>query len=314
MQAQKIPSSQINRGYSIALVSVLLLSTTPVIIRYLGEAYQLPTLILALWRDVFMAITLISAFTIFNKKLFRVTKHQLLFLMIYGVVVALFNTFWTLSVDYNGAAVATVLVYSSAAFTVLLGWWLLKESLTWVKLVAVVLSLSGCLLVAGVYNPEIWRSNLSGILVGILSGLAYAGYSLMGRSAANRGISPWTTLLYSFGFAGIYLLIFNLIPGDFFPGKAVTGNEIFWLGERWLGWLILFLLAAVPTLGGFGFYNVSLSYLPSSIANLIVTLEPAFTAIMAYLFLAERLTLIQITGGLITISAVAFLRLFENKA
>ena len=46
------------------------------------------------------------------------------------------------------------------------------------------------------------------------------------------------------------------------------------------GWLILFLLAAGPTLAGFGLYNVSLTYLPSSVVNLIVTLEPVMTALM----------------------------------
>jgi drug/metabolite transporter (DMT)-like permease len=86
-----------------------------------------------------------------------------------------------------------------------------------------------------------------------------------------------------------------------------------WLGNRFDGWIILFLLAAIPTLAGFGFYNVSLSYLPSSIANLIATMEPAFTAVTAYIFLAERLTTIQAVGGILTLAGVVFLRLFENK-
>jgi len=53
--------------------------------------------------------------------------------------------------------------------------------------------------------------------------------------------------------------------------------------------------------------------LPSSIANLIVTLEPAFTAVTAYLLLGERLTTTQIIGSIITLAGVVFLRLFENK-
>jgi drug/metabolite transporter (DMT)-like permease len=206
-----------------------------------------------------------------------------------------------------------VLVYCSAGFTVLLAWWILKESLTWIKIVAVVLSLGGCVLVAGAYEPAMWNTNFAGIVTGVLSGLSYAAYSLMGRSASQRGLSPWTTLFYSFGFAGIFLLLFNLIPGDFFIGKAVQPSELMWLGNRYDGWIILFLLAAIPTLGGFGLYNVSLSYLPSSIANLIATMEPAFTAVTAYIFLAERLTIIQTVGGIFTLAGVVFLRLFENK-
>ena len=54
------------------------------------------------------------------------------------------------------------------------------------------------------------------------------------------------------------------------------------------------MLAAGPTLAGFGLYNLSLSYLPSSVANLIATSELPFTAATAYFFLNERLTAVQI--------------------
>jgi len=49
---------------------------------------------------------------------------------------------------------------------------------------------------------------------------------------------------------------------------------------------------------------MSMNYLPASITNLLATLEPAMTAIEAYIFLNERMTIIQIVGGLIIISAV----------
>ena len=105
-------------------------------------------------------------------------------------VLALFNSLWTLSVSLNGAAVSTVLVYCSAGFTALLGWWLLKERLGWTKLLAVVISLGGCVLVSGALDPSAWGANLIGIVTGVLSGLGYAGYSLMGRSASQRGVEP----------------------------------------------------------------------------------------------------------------------------
>ncbi len=74
---------------------------------------------------------------------------------------------------------------------------------------------------------------------------------------------------------------------------------------------MLFLLAAIPTVAGFGLYNVSLSYLPSSVANLVVTAEPAFTAFFAYLLLGERLNLVQIAGSLLILGGVVFLRVIE---
>ena len=94
------------------------------------------------------------------------------------------------------------------------------------------------------------------------------------------------------------------------PGKAAGPGELLWLGSALGGWAILFLLAAGPTLAGFGLYNVSLSYLPSSVVNLIVTLEPAITAVIAYFLLGELLSGIQIGGGLLIMLGVVFLRLY----
>ena len=64
---------------------------------------------------------------------------------------------------------------------------------------------------------------------------------------------------------------------------------------------------------GFGLYNISLGYLPSSVANLILTLEPVFTAAIAYVLLGERMKAIQIAGGLLIISGIVILRVYEGR-
>jgi drug/metabolite transporter (DMT)-like permease len=308
-----IPSSNLTRGYSIAVVSAVILSTTAIFIRYLTQTYQLPALVLAFWRDLFVALTLLLILRMLRPGLLRIRHKDLRYLIIYGLVLAIFNALWTLSVALNGAAISTVLAYCSAGFTALLGWWFLKERLDWAKIVAVVLSLGGCLLVSNALDAAAWTANFIGILTGILSGLLYAIYSLMGRSASQRDLNPWTTLLYTFGFAALFLLSFNLLPGGFVPGKAVQVTDLLWLGKSLSGWGILFVLAAGPTLAGFGTYNISLSYLPSSVANLIVSLEPAITAVMAYFLFGELLTGIQIIGSLMILTGVVFLRIYEGK-
>ena len=308
----KANNSNLSRGYSIALLSAVILSTTAIFIRHLTQTYHIPALVLALWRDFFVVITLLPILGLFRAHLLKVNRQQLLYLAIYGLVLAIFNSLWTLSVALNGAAIATVLAYCSAGFTALLGWWFLKEDLGWAKILAVLLSLGGCVLVANALDPAAWSANLAGILAGVLAGLAYAAYSLMGRSASQRGLNSWTTLLYIFAFATIFLLGFNLLPGGWLPGAATRPADFFWLGNAFSGWAILFLLAAGPTILGFGLYIVSLSYLPSSVANLIVTLEPVFTALIAYVLLGERLDGIQIAGSLMIFAGVIFLRIYEG--
>ena len=302
------------KGYVVAVIAAFFLSTTAIFIRYLTLGFGVPALVLALWRDVFVVVTLIPALAMARPRLLRVPVRLLPYLAVYGLVLALFNSLWTLSVALNGAAVATILVYSSGAFTAVLGRLFLKESLGWAKLAAVAMSLCGCALVAGLLKLGSWKGDLAGVLIGVAGGLSYALYSLFGRSAADRGLDPWTTLVYTFAFAALFLFLANCVPGELLPGAPRSLNDIFWLGSSWKGWLVLFLLGAIPTVGGFGLYNVSLSLLPSSVASLVVSLEPVFTAISAYLLLGERLTTVQLAGAALILGGVLVLRLFEGRA
>jgi drug/metabolite transporter (DMT)-like permease len=307
-------NTHLTRGYLIALASAAVLSTTAVFIRVLTQTYHLPALILALWRDGIVAATLIIVLLFWQPKLLHVSRKMLLFLILYGFFQAIFNTFWTLSVAMNGAAISTVLVYSSAAFTALLGWWILKENLSWSKILAVIFSITGCVLVAGALDPSVWKANLMGFIVGLISGLSYAIYSLMGRSASQQGLKPWTTVLYTFGIAAVFLLFFNFLPWKILPGMVQQPADLLLPGVGWQGWGILLLLAIGPTLIGFILYNTSLVYLPSSVANLIATLEPAFTAVTAYFFLGEQLTIEEVVGSLLIMAGVVFLRIFEGRS
>ena len=148
---------------------------------------------------------------------------------------------------------------------------------------------------------------------GVLAGLSYAVYSLMGRKANQEGMNSWTTVFYTFAFAGLFLLIGNLIPGSPIPGSANQAADLLWLGNDLKGWLPLFLLAAGPTVMGFGLYNISLRVFPASVANLIATSEPVFTAIFAFFIFGERLNTIELCGAFLIIMGVLLLRLNKNK-
>jgi drug/metabolite transporter (DMT)-like permease len=241
--------------------------------------------------------------------LLRISTSQIKFFIFYGLILAVFNSIWALSVKANGAAVATVIAYSSAGFTAILAYFIYKEKLGLPKILAVILSLSGCVLVSGAYRPEMWQLDPIGVTVGLLSGLLFAAYSLMGKEAASRKLNPWTSLVYSFAFGSVFLLIFNLLP--MLPGSAGSIHALL-PGLPINGWIILIVLALVPTIFGFGFYNMSMNYIPASIANLLATLEPAMTALEAYILLDERMTIPQIIGGLIILSALIVVQ-FEKE-
>ena len=302
-----------NTGYIAAFSSAVFLSLTSIFISYLNVNYQLPALVLAFWRELFVALILLTWFAFFKRDMLKGIKAHFGYLLAYGFVLALFNALWTISVVYNGAAVSTVMAYCSAAFTALLGWLILHESLSFPKIIAVALSLIGCALIVDALNLEVWRVNTIGIITGIFSGLFYAAYSLLGRIISQRGLNTWTTLAFSFWVAAGFMFLINLFFGSALPGGAAELSDLFWLGDSVPGWLILFTLALGPTLVGYGLYNISLKHLPSSVANLIVTIEPAFTAVVAYFTLGERYTLKQVMGSLLIMLGVIVIRVYKNK-
>jgi len=290
----------------IAIIGITIWSTTGVFIDYLVNNYHMPALLLALWRNLLVCIALIPALFLIRRALLHIDRSQIRFYIFYGFVLAVFNSIWTLSVKANGAAVATVLAYSSAGFTAILALWLFKEKLGLPKIIAVILSLGGCILVSNAYRLEMWKLNPLAVSTGLLSGLFFAAYTLIGKETARRDINAWTSILYSFAFASVFILIFNLFPA--LPGTPGSYREL--LPDLSIqGWLILIILSFVPTLFGFGLYNTSMNYLPASITNLLATLEPAMTAVEAYIFLDERMTILQIVGGLTILSAVLIVQL-----
>ena len=216
MQTKTESASSANRGYLAAFGATLFLATTAIFIRYLTLNYQVPALVLTYWRELFVALSLLVVLLITRRDLIKVERRNLPMLVLYGFVLMLFNSTWALSVALNGAAVATVLAYSSAAFTALLGWLLLKESLDLPKIIAVLMSIAGLALVSNALDPALWALNAGGVLAGVLSGLSYALYSLMGRYSSQRGVNPWTSLLYIFAIGSVFMLAANLGIGRFY--------------------------------------------------------------------------------------------------
>lgn len=297
--------SRNTRGYLIAVAGVAFLSTTGILIGLLTGRFAMAPLQLAFWRDVLVCTALLPAILLLRPSILRVGWGSLRYFILYGFVLACFNSIWSLSVTLNGAAVGTVLAYGSTGFTALLAWRLFREQLDWPKIAAVILSLGGCVLVANAYDPAVWRINPLAISVGLLSGLFYAIYTLFGKETAHRRISPWAGSLYSFAGAACFLFLFNLLP--FLPGAVGSVGRLS-PALPGMGWLLLVTLAFIPTVFGFGLYNLALNYLPASIVNLLATLEPPMTAVMAYFLLGEVLTGIQLLGAALIIAAVLVLQ------
>lgn len=300
------------RGYGTLLIGTTLWSSSAVFMGFLTQRFQLPPIVLAFWRDIFVSLALLIVLGLKFPTLLRAGRQNLLFLCFYGLVLASFNTIFTRSVAINGAAVATVLTYSSPAFTAVAGRFLWNERVDVFKINALVLSCAGCVLVSGAHTLAAWQGNMLGIALGLTSGLIFAGYNIMGKTAAHKGINSWTVMLYIFAFASGFLALAQRPETLFWLSRPLTAGPN-GIQETLFGWGTLVLLSLGPTIGGYGLYTASLNYLPAVTANLVVTLEPAMTAAQSYLFLGERLTALQLIGGGLIVSSVFLVYLSDHR-
>src|SRR6185503_18580159 len=107
----KTQNTSYSRGYILALIATLLWSTTGPLISYLSKTYDLPSLVLAFWRDLFVSFGVLIGLSIFRHTRLQLERSHWGFMILYGLTLAIFNSLWTFSVEYNGAAVATVLAF-----------------------------------------------------------------------------------------------------------------------------------------------------------------------------------------------------------
>ncbi|MBI4670507.1 MAG: EamA family transporter [Chloroflexi bacterium] len=296
-QAQVQPQTITVRGYVLVLVSTMLMSTTGILIKFLLVDYKIEPLALAFLRVLIVASAMGLGLLLFQRSFFKIQMRHLVYFVLMGILgVGMHQLLWVNSVRLNGAGIATVLVYIQPTIVALISIRFLGETLDRNKIIALVLTLLGIILVAQVYKLDALNVNGAGILVGIGTGLTWASYALLGRYTAMR-YPAWTSLFYAFLFGMLFLL----------PLQIFVQNT-FSLGAQWNGWAILLFLSLGPTLGGFGLYTIGLSQVPASVVTLIGTLEPVFTIVTAFFLFHEVLDVPQLIGAGLILFSVVLLR------
>ena len=285
------------RGYVIVLTGTLIWALTGIVIKILLTRYHLDTMTIAFWRVFFVTAFVFVALLLLDAKQLVVARRDLPIFALYGLIgMAAHQIVWITSVQYNGAAVATVIIYTSPVLVALFAWRFMLETMDLNKFVALALTIVGIVLIARAYDPDQIRLNAIGLAAGIGSAFTFATYSVIGRTVTRR-YSAWTSLFYAFLFGSIFLLPLSLIVHDFVPATLSFD-----------GWGTLLFLALVPTLGGFGAYTIGLSHLPASVASILAAAEPVTTAIVAYFVFGEVLDAPQLAGAALILGGVLMLR------
>lgn len=236
---------------------------------------------------------LLAYLVVARRDALRVRLRDLPFLALFGVAgLALVHFTYFKTISLTNVATAILLEYLAPVLVLVVSVTLLRDRFTWSLPASVLLSVSGCALVVGAVGGSGLQVSPAGLMWGLASAVFFAGYTLMGRWAAQR-FSSWTLLTYGLGAATLFWF---LVLGG--PMRIFATLQ----DPRTLGAVafIAFFSTVVP----FGAFLKALQSIRATEASVTATLEPVLAAVLAWVLFRESLGVAQMVGGVLVIAAI----------
>jgi len=284
-------SSQ-QRGYFFAVLAAFQWSLMGIFGKVLFQ-YQIAPLTVVALRSTLVLVTLIIILALFRRQWLIIRRSDLPFFVAYGLigVAAGFFLYFT-AIDLAGVAIAAILLYTYPVFVTILSVIFLGEHITKSKVMALILTLAGVVLVSEIGVSVAGQVNPLGVVASLFAAVATATHSIFGKKAVQQ-YSSWTILLYSMGFGAFFLMAAQLILHGF-PNLARP--PVFWGALLALAW--------ISTLGANLAYISALKHVEASRASIMATVEPVIVVVLAYAFFHEMLSPIQIFGTVLVLVGV----------
>lgn len=212
-----------------------------------------------------------------------------------------FTVCYFTAITMMSLSAAAILLYTSPVWIMLMSVVFFREKLTAKKLIALALAFGGCVLVSGISGEGM---TLTGLLVGLGSGIGYGLYSILGTIALRR-YSPYTVTAYTFllAAAGSWVIC---RPADMIAKFAAAED---------LGGLLLFCLltALVTAVIPFLAYTLGLRTVEASKAGILATVEPLVATLFGIVIFSEPLTILSASGIVLILAAVILLNWKQKK-
>lgn len=243
----------------------------------------------------FLAILLLTPFLIMERKKMSIDKKDLPKLIAVGILmVTLSLAFFYAGLSRTTVTSASVLTMIIPIFSVLGGWWILKEKVYVANLVGIAFGLAGTVLVIGL--PLIFlglqgvSSTLLGNLLIILSSIAWVAGAILSKEMLKK----YSTLTLT---AVVFLVgvITFLIPAvnEYLQNPS-------WVNHlTYVGLSGLFFIALASSVSAYFLFEWGLAKLGVIKADLFQYIEPLVAAGLAVLFLSEQLRFTFIIGALL---------------
>ena len=288
-------------GYALTLAAAGLFAVNGTVSTLALEAGIAPTRLTAL-RCTGAAVGLLAVLAVAAPGRLRVRPRELPFLALFGVVgVAMTQFLYYVAIGRMPVGIALVFEMTAPVFIALYVWLVRREHVRSRLWLALLLSLSGLVLVA-----EVWQDGGSldplGVGAGLLAAVCLAAYYLLGeRGTGTR--DPVTLTCWSFVAAAVF---WSLAAPWWDFDAAVLGESVpMSLGALALPlWVLVLWIVVLGAIVPFWLSIASLRHLHPTTAGLVATVEPVFASVVAWLWVEQVLSGWQVAGGVVVLTGI----------
>jgi drug/metabolite transporter (DMT)-like permease len=258
-----------NKAYIAIFISVISVSFAAIFI----VSTEAPKLSVAFYRLLFTTL-LILPFIIFHKKtrgeIINLPYNTLLIMFGIGAILAAHFAFWITSLGLTSVASSVILVTAHPLLVGPVSHFFLKERLSMLNSLGIVLSVSGVIiLVYGNYGFATGLDTLEGNILAILGGIFAGLYILGGRKIRKTvSIGAYAFVVYAVGTVILFIIC------------LIYNAPVINLSLKDYG--IIFLMAIVAGIFGHTLYNWSLAHIRASIASVVLLGEPIGSSLLAF--------------------------------
>lgn len=282
------------KGYIYAIVAAVLFGMAGLLVK-MAQSTGIDSISLLTAQYMLSVIIMFAFGFIRDKKLFMVGKKKLFDLAVFAVAGnTLMSICYYIAFEYLPVATVTVLLFTYPVLIFIFTCIFEKTNNLIKKAVAICLAFTGCLLVLN-FGSDKTEYPLIGIALGILCAVFYAFMNIYCEKRLND-VDAFVINAYTALFTFIVLCIYKF-PFFIFEGK-INSDSLFFIT----------LLAIFSQIIPLTLVYSAIKHIGALKVSIIENLELPAAALAAYVFLGEKLTIIQIIGSALIIVAVILIQ------
>lgn len=230
-----------------------------------------------------------------NPKLLKLSKRDIPFMILMGLVVLLYGTSYSESMGRIPLSIASILEMLSPVFVILFAVLLFGEIPARNKILALIPAVVGGALITGRFGSSFEMDTL-GIALGVMSGVFLALSSINIKVVTDRGYEPISVIFWTFLAASIIAAPVS--------DPVRTYTVVF---ENWGNIALVLGLTVLMTALPFAMQAWSITMISVTTVSILSISQCVFCGIVGYFMYGEGLTAIQMIGMAIVAASLVMI-------